>query len=180
MQCLFVSTSLRVSIIDLDVSLSTHVTSAHCSMGLDQQITTMIFSMTTPPDTIEVWIDKAKLFHGHKLRINDLRAGNYFNIFHPSSNSSQTNRDSNAMDIDFVMLKKLFPQEWAKCMREGRYFKCRKVGHDVKNCRSSLTYPNKICIPLRTPVQPNKLEWLKVFPQSPLLPTFQLVFESPV
>ena len=40
------------------------------------------------------------------------------------------------MDVDVVRLKKLTPQEQAKCMREGRCFKCRKPGHDTKNCRT--------------------------------------------
>ena len=40
------------------------------------------------------------------------------------------------MDVDMVRLKKLTPQEHAKCMKEGRCFKCRKVGHDAKNCRT--------------------------------------------
>ena len=41
------------------------------------------------------------------------------------------------INVDFVMLKKLTPQEWAKCMRECRCFKCRKVGHNIKNYRTS-------------------------------------------
>ena len=40
------------------------------------------------------------------------------------------------MDVDAVRLKKLTPQERAKCMKEGRYFKCRKTGHNAKNCRT--------------------------------------------
>ena len=41
------------------------------------------------------------------------------------------------MEVDFVKLKKLSPQEHAKCMREGRCFRCRKVGHSAKNCRTT-------------------------------------------
>ena len=41
------------------------------------------------------------------------------------------------MEVDFVKLKKLTPQEQAKCMREGQCFKCRKIGHDAKNCRTT-------------------------------------------
>ena len=40
------------------------------------------------------------------------------------------------MDVDTVRLKKLSPQERAKCMKEGRCFKCRKVGHNAKNYRT--------------------------------------------
>ena len=122
MQCLFVSTSLGVSIIDLNVSLSTRVT----------------LSMTSPPDTLKEWIEKAKLFHGHKLRIDELRRGGRYNNFRPqSSSNTRTTQDPDTMEVDFMKLKKLSPQERAKCMREGRYFKCRKVGHDTKNCRTT-------------------------------------------
>ena len=41
------------------------------------------------------------------------------------------------MEVDFVKLKKLTSQERAKCMREGRCFKCRKVGHNAKTCRTT-------------------------------------------
>ena len=40
------------------------------------------------------------------------------------------------MEVDLVRLKKLSPQERAKCMREGRCFRCRKTGHDARNRRS--------------------------------------------
>ena len=40
------------------------------------------------------------------------------------------------MEVDVIRLKKLSPQECTKCMREGRCFRCRKTGHDAKNCRT--------------------------------------------
>ena len=45
------------------------------SMGLDRQISTMILSMPNPPDTLEEWIAKAKVFHNQKLHIYELRRG---------------------------------------------------------------------------------------------------------
>lgn len=112
---------------------------SHFSAGLDQQISTMILSMATPPDTLDEWLDKAKLFHGHKLRIDDLRSGNCSYPFHPHQNSSLwTSHDPNTMKVDFVKLKMLSPQEWAKCMKEGCCFKCRKIRHDARNCRTNM------------------------------------------
>ena len=108
------------------------------SASLDQQISTMILSMAALPDTLEEWLDKAKSFHSHKLRIDDLRSGNCSYTFCPHQTSSSClSHDPNAMEVDFVKLKKLIPPEYAKCMREEHCFKCRKVGHDAKNCRSS-------------------------------------------
>ena len=53
----------------------------HFSMGLDKQISTMILSMTSPPDTLEKWIEKAKLFQCHKLHIDKLHRGGRYNSF---------------------------------------------------------------------------------------------------
>ena len=110
----------------------------HFSTGLDKQVSTMILFMTSLLDTLEEWIEKAKLFQGHKLRINELCRGGHYNSFRlQPSPMTQATRDPDAMEVDFVKLKKLSPQEQVKCMREGRCFKCRKVGHDAKNCRTS-------------------------------------------
>ena len=111
----------------------------HFSTGLNKQISTMILlSMTSPPDTLKEWIEKAKLFQGHKLCIDKLHRGGHYNNFWPqSSPTTRTTQDPNAMEVDFMKLKKLSSQERAKCMREGWCFKCRKVGHDAKNCRTT-------------------------------------------
>ena len=110
----------------------------HFLTGLDKQISTMILSMASPPDTLEEWIEKAKLFHSHKLCINELcNRGHYHSFQSQSSPSTRTTWDPDAMEVDFMKLKKLSPQEQAKCMREGRCFKCRKVGHDAKNCKTT-------------------------------------------
>ena len=53
----------------------------HFSTGLNKQISTMILSMTSLPDTLKEWIEKAKLFHGHKLRIDELCRGGRYNNF---------------------------------------------------------------------------------------------------
>ena len=54
------------------------------------------------------------------------------------------------MVVDAIRLKKLSPQERAKCMREGRCFRCRKTGHDARNCR---TKTNLTSSPPRPPQQ---------------------------
>ena len=108
------------------------------SAGLDQQISTIILSMTTPPDILEEWLDKAKPFHSYKLRIDDLQSRNRSYIPCPYQNSfSWTPCDPNTMEVDFIKLKKLTLQKHAKYMREGQCFKYRKISHDARNCRSS-------------------------------------------
>ena len=107
------------------------------SAGLDHQLSTMILSMASPPDDLPGWIEKVQLFHSQKLRIDELRRSMCYPGFGiQSTPASQTSRDPNAMEVDMICLKKLTPQERAKCMREGRCFKYRKTGHDAKNCRT--------------------------------------------
>jgi hypothetical protein len=45
------------------------------SVGLDSQISTMILSMSSPPTTINKWVEQAKTFHAQKMRILALRKG---------------------------------------------------------------------------------------------------------
>ena len=107
--------------------------------------------MQNPPDTLEEWIAKAKTFHNQKLRIDELRRGvRYSNFRTPNTSSPWTTSDPNMMEVDLVKLKKLSPSERAKCMREGRCFRCRKTGHDARNCR---TRTNPITSPSRPPQQ---------------------------
>jgi hypothetical protein len=102
---------------------------------LDSQITTMILSMSSPPTTITKWVEQAKMFHAQKMCILALKKGRT----PPSSfsNSPRNHRDPDAMDVDTVTLSKLTPTERAKCIREGRCFRCRKMGHNATNCNTS-------------------------------------------
>ena len=166
------------------------------STGLDRQISTMILSMQDPPDTLEGWIAKAKTFHNQKLRIDELRQGTkYSNFRTQSTSSSRTTPDLNAMEVDTVRLKKLSPQERAKCMKEGRCFRCRKTGHDARNCRTKPTLtagssrpPQQILnteeIPITPPVSKPKSSPFTDYAQSlgkteeELLQTLKLCYED--
>ena len=169
----------------------------HFSTGLNRQISTMILSMTSPPDTLKEWIEKAKLFQGHKLCIEELRREGCYNNFQPQSlSTTRTTQDPNAMEVYFVKLKKLSPQEHAKCMREGWCFKCRKVGHDTKNCRTTNrsqptpgpSHPQQILnteeVPI-TPVTKPKLSILSDYTcalgksEDEILQTLKLCYEEP-
>jgi hypothetical protein len=47
------------------------------------------------------------------------------------------------MDVDTMALSKLTPTERAKCIKEGRCFRCRKTGHNATNCNSSRNSPSR-------------------------------------
>jgi hypothetical protein len=110
------------------------------SVRLNNQITTMILSMSSPPTTLAKWIEQAKTFHAQKMRILALKEGR---SPLPSFSNPRNHRDPNAMDIDAVNLSKLTPTERAKCIREGHCFHCRKTGHNATNCNSSRNFPSK-------------------------------------
>ena len=111
--------------------------------------------------SLEGWITKAKTFHNQKLRIDEIRRGTRPLHFR-TSNSSSTRMppDPNAMEVDLIQLKKLSPQERAKCLREGRCFRCRKTGHDARNCRTKMnstpgpSCPQQVLLTEETPVTP--------------------------
>jgi hypothetical protein len=111
------------------------------SVGLDNQITTMILSMSSPPTTITKWVEQAKTFHAQKMHILALKKGRT----PPSSfsNTPRSQRDPDAMDVDTMTLSKLTPTERAKCIKEGHCFRCRKPGHNTTNCNSSRNSPSR-------------------------------------
>ena len=134
--------------------------------------------MQSPPDTLEEWIAKAKVFHNQKLRIDELKKGTWYSHFRtPNPPSSRTYVDPNAMDVDAVRLKKLSPQERAKCMKEGRCFQCRKTGHDARNCRTKTN-------PTSEPPRPSQQIRIAEEPQvtikeSPIIPSSEKSKPSP-
>ena len=94
----------------------------HFSLGIDQQIATMILSMSTIPTTLHEWIEKAKTFHAQKMRIAAIRGRKGNPSFFMSRNPPP--HDPNAMDVDAVSLTKLTPAERARCIREKLCFRC--------------------------------------------------------
>jgi hypothetical protein len=97
--------------------------------------------MSSPPTTLTKWVEQAKTFHAQKMRILALKKGQ----IPPSSfsNTPRNQRESDAMDVDTVTLSKLTPTERAKCIKEGRCFRCRKTGHNATNCNSSRNSPSR-------------------------------------
>ena len=73
------------------------------SAGLDHQISTMILSMASLPNDLPGWIEKAQLFHGQKLHIDELRRSTRHPDFgFQNAPTPRTPRDPNAMDVDTV------------------------------------------------------------------------------
>ena len=104
------------------------------SLGLDQKITSMILSMSPLPTTVKGWINQAKVFHTQKMHILSLHQGRITPQIH---SPSHPHHDPNAMDVDAITLSKLTPVKLAKCIKEGRCFRCRKAGHNAQNCHTS-------------------------------------------
>ena len=114
----------------------------HFSLGINQQIASMIFSMSTIPTTLNEWIEKAKTFHMQKMHIAAIRGRKGNPSFFMSRNSPS--RDLNAMDVDPIPLTKLTPVEQAHCIREKLCFRCQKPGHSASQHNQSTPYPHNI------------------------------------
>ena len=93
----------------------------------------MIYSMEKVPTTLKAWMEKAIDFHKQKARIIALKKGQGLPLSSFSSNLRST-KDSDAMDVDTIHLKKLSPADQAWCIREGLCFRCRKKGHSTNEC----------------------------------------------
>ena len=107
------------------------------SLRLDQQLATMILSMSSIPTTITKWIKQAKIFHAQKMCILALKGGQLPSTIH----SPRTTHDPNAMNIDAISLSKLTPMERARCIKEGLCFRCRKKGHSANRCNNTQNAP---------------------------------------
>ena len=106
--------------------------------GLDIQITTMIYSMEKVSTTLKAWMEKAIDFHKQKACIITLKKGQGLPLSLFSSNLHST-KDTDAMDVNTIHLKKLSPADWAWCIRERLCFRCHKKGHSANECQSSQT-----------------------------------------
>ena len=107
------------------------------SLGLDQQLATMILSMSSIPTTVAKWIEQAKVFHTQKMCILTLKGGRLPSAIHPP----RTTHDPNAMNINTISLSKLTPTERARCIKEGLCFHCRKKGHSANKCNNTRNAP---------------------------------------
>ena len=96
----------------------------------------MIYSMEKVLDSLKAWMGKAIDFHQQKARILALKKGQGLPLSFFTASSSSAH-DPDAMDVDTIRLKKLFPADRARCMREGLCFCCRKKGHSANKCRST-------------------------------------------
>ena len=107
----------------------------HFSLGINQQIATMILSMSTIPTTLNEWIEKAKTFHAQKMCITAIRGRKGNPSFFTSRNPPSC--DPNAIDVDPISLTKLTPVERACCIREKLCFRCQKPGHSASQHNQS-------------------------------------------
>ena len=96
----------------------------------------MIYSMEKVPTTLKAWMEKAIDFHKQKAHIIALKKGQGLPLSSFSPNLCST-KDPDAMDVDTIHLKKLFPADRAQCIREGLCFRCCKKEHSANECWSS-------------------------------------------
>src|SRR5271168_4125932 len=117
--------------------------------GINTGILQKIFSQEKLPTTITEWYEQTSRHDSHYRRVREIlerRRGssstttNQKRTFIPKYVPRYTNptRDPNAMEIDQITntIDRLSDEERERHVRENRYFKCHKIGHISRNCRS--------------------------------------------
>ena len=108
---------------------------------LPVRLQSRIMNLETPPTDLEGWYRKAKQIDNTAKRTRAILGKSTQNLKknvitgNPKFHFIRRERDPNAMDVDALSL-----EERGKLMKEGKCFKCRKLGHLAKDCPSN---PNK-------------------------------------
>ena len=106
--------------------------------GIHPAILERIFGLAKVPTTITAWCDHAARFDSQYRRLQEIKGrkkGTPFPAKKPSFTPRYVpNKDSHAMDID-----RLSTEDMERHMKERRCFKCHRVGHQAKECRSNQT-----------------------------------------
>jgi Retrotransposon gag protein len=120
--------------------------------GINTGILQKIFASEQLPKTIQEWYERASKHDAQHRRVQEIlerRRGSSSTTTSTTQPKkpfipryvpryANTTRDPNAMDIDQITttIDRLTNEEREKHIRENRCFKCHKIGHISRNCRS--------------------------------------------
>jgi hypothetical protein len=126
--------------------------------GINTGILQKIFASDKMPASIQEWYERAAKHDAQHRRVQEIlerRRGSTSNnnnpnqarrTFVPRFTPRQTTiRDPNAMDVDQITttIDRLTQEERDRHFRENRCFKCHKIGHISRNCRSGSQPANR-------------------------------------
>lgn len=104
--------------------------------GLNKNLTKTIFSTTEAPKDIEGWYELASKMDNRWRYMTALLGQNSRGTY-TSKNYQHYERElppGEPMDLSQVKIAKLTPAERLRCIREGRCFYCRELGHMTDKC----------------------------------------------
>ena len=146
--------------------------------GIQPALMTRILSMDTIPTTLAEWYTKAAHFKSQWDRAKSLKSRHQFSSFNfrtsQPKRESKPPRDENAMDVDLTDtaskgLSKLTNEEREYCRKNGLCFRCRKKGHNSRDCKGTETvrkFERKV----------TKIEEVESDNEEPQVPKFSLDF----
>ena len=116
----FQSNTTHASITDHNVLIS------FFTAGIPTLLMKCIMSLNTVPEKIDDWYSKAIHFQNQWDRAEQIaqQSGRSTQTFQSFSSSPRTTKDSNAMGIDVIKVKKLTPEEQEECFKKGLCLRC--------------------------------------------------------
>ena len=148
----------KLKVVEAELDSTAHATTIihYLHAGIPVWLSDWIYGMEVIPTTPKGWYEKINQFLSQRrfaalvAKQHSSRTPVAFHTPIPSRNASS--KDSNAMDVDSKdRPRKLTPEEWERCFKEGHCLRCRQKGHIATSCT---TYTNLPPLPARSSARP--------------------------
>ena len=148
----------KLKVVEAELDSTAHAATIihYLRAGIPVWLSDRIYGMEVIPTTPKGWYEKIDQFLSQRRFAASVAKQHLSRTpaaFHtPVPTRNTPSRDPNAMDVDTnEKPKKLTPEEWDKCFKEGQCLCCRKKGHMATSCT---TYTNLPPLPTRSPACP--------------------------
>ena len=148
----------KLKVVEAELDSTTHAATIihYLQARIPVWLSDRIYRMEVIPTMPKGWYEKIDQFLSQRhfaASVAKQHSSRTPVAFHtPTPTKNTPSRDPNAMDVDTnERPRKLTPEEWDKCFKEGRCLRCRKKGHMATSCS---TYTNLPPLPACSPARP--------------------------